>query len=172
MLILIVSPIVYRFAIIPLQKQTAKTIDAIDQLESLNEILEQRVAERTTDLEIARRQSENHAYELQSIGEISKVITGEQKLENLLPLITRLVSERFGFYHTGIFLIDETSQFAILQAANSEGGKNMLARGHQARGWRKRDCRIRCQIWNTPHRPGRWAGSCFLQQSRPSNYPL
>jgi GAF domain-containing protein/HAMP domain-containing protein len=93
--------------------------------------LEVRVAERTTDLEIARQQSENRARELQSIGEISKVITGEQKLENLLPLISRLVSERFGYYHTGIFLVDETNQFAVLQAANSEGGKKMLARGHR-----------------------------------------
>ncbi len=93
--------------------------------------LEQRVAERTTDLEIARQQSENRARDLQSIGEIAKIVIGEQKLENLLPLITRLVSERFGYYHTGIFLLNETKQFAVLQAANSEGGKNMLARGHR-----------------------------------------
>ncbi len=130
-LILIVSPIVYRSAIAPLHKQMTKTNEAISQLESLNEILEQRVAERTTDLELARRQSENHARELQSICEISKVITGEQKLEKLLPLITRLVSERFGFYHPGIFLIDETNQFAVLQTASSEGGKNMMAHGYR-----------------------------------------
>jgi len=93
--------------------------------------LEQRVAERTTDLEISRQQSEKRANELQAIGEISKIITGEQKFENLLPLITRLVSERFGFYHTGIFLVENTNQFAVLQAANSIGGKNMLKRGHK-----------------------------------------
>ena len=69
--------------------------------------------------------------ELEAISEISKIIASEQKLETLLPLITRLVSERFGFYHTGIFLVEETKQFAVLQAANSEGGKRMLARGHK-----------------------------------------
>jgi len=130
-LILIVSPIVYRFAIIPLHKQMAKTNEAVGQLESLNQMLEQRMAERTTDLEIARQQSEKRAAELQSIGEMSKVITSEKRLESLLPLISRLVSERFNFYHTGIFLVDETRQFAVLQAANSEGGKNMLASGHR-----------------------------------------
>lgn len=93
--------------------------------------LEQHVAERTADLEIARYQSESRAAELLSIGEISKVITSEQKLDTLLTLVTRLVSERFNFYHTGIFLIDETGQFAVLQAANSEGGKNMLKRVHK-----------------------------------------
>lgn len=100
------------------------------KLRELISSLEQRVAERTTDLEIARHQSEKRASDLQAIGEISKIITGEQKLEYLLPLITRLVSEQFGFYHTGIFLLDDTKQFAVLQAANSAGGKNMLKRGH------------------------------------------
>jgi len=102
-----------------------------DQLNQTLLQLEQRVAERTTDLELSRQQSVKRANELQSISEISKIITGEQKLENLLPLITRLVSESFNFYHTGIFLIDNTNQFAVLQAANSAGGKNMLKRGHK-----------------------------------------
>jgi len=93
--------------------------------------LEQRVAERTVDLEIARQQSEKRALELGTIGEIASIITGEKKLGTLLPLITRLVSERFGFYHVGIFLVEDTDQFAILQAANSEGGQRMLARGHR-----------------------------------------
>ncbi|MBP6177388.1 MAG: GAF domain-containing protein [Anaerolineales bacterium] len=102
-----------------------------DELNHALSSLETRVAERTTDLELAQLQSEERANELQAIGEISKIITGEQKLETLLPLITRLVSERFGFYHTGIFLIEETGQFAVLQASNSEGGRNMLDRGHK-----------------------------------------
>jgi GAF domain-containing protein/HAMP domain-containing protein len=92
--------------------------------------LEERVSQRTGDLETARLNSERRAFELQTIGEISKVITSEQNLAALLPLITRLVSERFGFYHVGIFLLDEARQFAVLQAANSEGGQKMLARGH------------------------------------------
>jgi GAF domain-containing protein/HAMP domain-containing protein len=102
-----------------------------DQLNQTLTGLEQRVIERTTDLELSRQQSVKRANELQSIGEISKIITSEQKLENLLPLITRLVSERFGFYHTGIFLIDNTNRYAVLQAANSEGGRNMLKRQHK-----------------------------------------
>lgn len=93
--------------------------------------LEKRVAERTTDLEIARQQSEKRANQLLATGEISKIINSEQNLETLLTLVSRLVSERFGYYHTGIFLIDETKQYAVLQSANSEGGRNMLNRGHK-----------------------------------------
>ncbi len=93
--------------------------------------LEQRVAERTADVETARQQSEKRAQELQAISEISRLISTEQRLETLLALLTRLVSERFDFYHVGIFLIDNARQFAVLQAANSEGGQQMLERGHK-----------------------------------------
>ena len=93
--------------------------------------LERRVSERTADLEIARLLSERRALELQSISEISRLISSEQRLDMLLTLITRLVSEKFDFYHVGIFFVDSTRQYAVLQAANSEGGQQMLARGHR-----------------------------------------
>ena len=123
----------------PIQIQTQDELEdlanafsqmAINLKQSL-EGLEEKVSERTVDLETSRIQSERRASDLQAISEISKVIAGEQKLQNLLPLITRLVSEWFGFYHTGIFMLDENNKYAILQAASSEGGKNMLDRGHK-----------------------------------------
>jgi GAF domain-containing protein/HAMP domain-containing protein len=101
------------------------------QLQDTLSGLERRVAERTADLELARLVSERRAQELQAIGEISGTISTEQKLEILLPLVTRLVSERFDFYHAGIFFVDDTTQFAVLQASNSEGGRGMLERGHR-----------------------------------------
>ena len=39
--------------------------------------------------------------------------------------------EKLGFYHVGIFLLDENREFAVLRAANSEGGQRMLSRHHQ-----------------------------------------
>ncbi len=123
----------------PIQIQTQDELEdlanAFNQMAvNLNQFvegLEEKVQERTRELEESRTQSERRAGELQAISEISRVITGEQKLPNLLPLITRLVSERFGFYHTGIFLLDDNNKYAILQAASSEGGKAMLLRGHK-----------------------------------------
>lgn len=102
-----------------------------NQLQGTLKGLEQRVTERTADLNAARVQSEQRARELQTISEISRIISSEQRLDILLPLITRLVSERFNFYHVGIFLIDSTRQYATLQASNSEGGQRMLHRGHR-----------------------------------------
>lgn len=93
--------------------------------------LEQRIEERTAELQIANQQSDQRARQLQSIADVSKVITREQNIEKLLPLITDVVSERFGYYHVGIFLLDAARRAAILQASNSPGGQRMIANGHR-----------------------------------------
>jgi GAF domain-containing protein len=53
-----------------------------------------------------------------------------RNLDQLLKQVTQLISQRFGFYHVGIFLLDERSEYAVLRAANSEGGLRMLERNH------------------------------------------
>jgi GAF domain-containing protein/HAMP domain-containing protein len=102
-----------------------------DQLRDALTVLEQRVRDRTIDLKNAVLTSEKRTQELQSISEISRIVSSEQRLDVLLNLVTRLVSERFNFYHVGIFFVDDNRQFAVLQAANSEGGQKMLERGHR-----------------------------------------
>jgi GAF domain-containing protein len=44
-----------------------------------------------------------------------------------------LVRERFGYYHVGLFLLDERRENAVLVAATGDAGKRMLARGHRLR---------------------------------------
>jgi GAF domain-containing protein len=53
--------------------------------------------------------------------------------QQLLERAVGVVSEQFGFYHVGVFLIDATGEWAELQAASSEGGLQMLARRHRLR---------------------------------------
>jgi GAF domain-containing protein len=76
-------------------------------------------------------QTAKRAQELETISEVSRIIATEQNLNKVLPLVTHLVSERFNYYHAGIFLLDETQTYAVLRASNSEGGQKMLARGHK-----------------------------------------
>jgi GAF domain-containing protein/HAMP domain-containing protein len=110
----------------------AQTFNAMsDTIQGLVGGLEERVAQRTTEMENATKQAEKRARELQSITEIAKFISTEQDLEKLLTSITINVSERFDFYHVGIFLLDENKRYAVLRAANSQGGKIMLDRGHK-----------------------------------------
>lgn len=95
--------------------------------------LEARVDARTSDLAKISEQMRERAVQLQAVAEVARAITSEQDLERLLPLITHTISDRFGFYHVGIFLLDELQEYAVLRAANSAGGMRMLARNHKLR---------------------------------------
>lgn len=94
-----------------------------NQLQHTLETLEQQVEERTKNL--AQR-----AVQLHTASEVARDVTTIRERGQLLTRVTQLISERFGFYHAGVFLLNETGSHAILQAANSEGGQRMLARGH------------------------------------------
>ncbi len=86
--------------------------------------LEQKVEERTSDL---LRKS----LRLQASAQIAHDAAEFQDIQILIKQTVDLISNRFGFYHTGIFLLDEFGEHAVLMAASSEGGAKMLARGHQ-----------------------------------------
>lgn len=117
----------------------ANTFDMMSsEIQELVSGLERHVEERTSELKLrgaelekAIEQSKKHANELQTIAEIGQYLSTEKELEFLLPLITRTVSERFGFYHVGIFLLNESRKYAVLRAANSPGGQKMLDRQHK-----------------------------------------
>jgi len=100
-------------------------------LSTLSNDLDQRVQERTAELEKSSLQSSRRALQLEAIAEVASSVASIQDLEQVLPYITQTVSQRFGFYHAGIFLLSDDKQYAVLRAANSEGGRKMLARKHQ-----------------------------------------
>lgn len=100
-------------------------------LQELNLNLENRVAGRTAELELANQRNERRARQFEAIAQVARATTSNQDLETLLPSLVTVISRQFGFYHAGIFLLDENREFAELRAANSEGGQRMLARGHK-----------------------------------------
>jgi len=125
-LTILVAPILYRFAIMPLYEHIANLRKLTEDLEQLNNTLELRAEERTALVEA-------RAAQLQTVSSVARKIASVQDPDILLREITELVSIQFNFYHTGIFLLDETGEYAILQAANSEEGKIMLKRQHKLR---------------------------------------
>jgi GAF domain-containing protein/HAMP domain-containing protein len=108
------------------------------QIQALVKDLENRVSERTSKLQQQTDELEkistimqDRAQKLRAIAEVARGIISIQNLDELLPTIASVVSQEFGFYHVGIFLNDDNNKFSILRAANSEGGKRMLERGHK-----------------------------------------
>jgi GAF domain-containing protein/HAMP domain-containing protein len=87
------------------------------QLRELVGNLEQRVADRTRNLQTA--------------ADVSRATTSVLDPDQLLRQTVDLVRERFDLYYVGLFLVDEDRRFAVLRAGSGEAGQQMLARGHQ-----------------------------------------
>lgn len=104
-----------------------------NQLRSLINELEDRVRERTQELAQQNVALLYRTRQLQTVSDVARGIVSTQQLETLLNQLTVLISERFGFYHVGVFLLDSLGEYAVLRAANSEGGQRMLARQHRLR---------------------------------------
>jgi GAF domain-containing protein len=122
--------IIIYLAITSLQNALNKSRSAARELsrsnQELNQLrvdLEKRVEERTSELK-------KRALQLEAVSSVARTIASVQEIDTLLPAITRLVSQQFGFYHVGIFLLDQQGRNAVLQAANSQGGMRMLGRQH------------------------------------------
>jgi putative methionine-R-sulfoxide reductase with GAF domain len=96
------------------------------------------LASRRTELEQANRtltmtlhNSQKRVELLQASARVSHAVSQIRDVNTLLSQVTQLISQHFGFYHAGIFLVDESGDYAVLRATNSDGGQRMLARQHR-----------------------------------------
>jgi GAF domain-containing protein len=71
--------------------------------------------------------------EIQVAAEIGRAVTTVRDQSSILDRTVHLITERFGFYHAGVFLVDTAGEFAVLHAASSEGGRKMMELGHRLR---------------------------------------
>jgi GAF domain-containing protein/HAMP domain-containing protein len=94
------------------------------QLRVLVGNLERRVDERTAALE-------QRTLQLQTAAQVARDTLAVRDLDQLLDLVVNLVREKFGFYHAGIFLVDQDRKYAVLKAATGEAGREMLSHHHR-----------------------------------------
>jgi len=108
-------------------------IEINKELLDLKSSLEKRVEDRTAELELSIRQNTRRAAQFEAIAQTARAMTSLKSLEELLPSIASSISQQFGFYHVGIFLLDDVGEYAVLAAANSPGGQRMMEHGHKLR---------------------------------------
>jgi len=97
--------------------------------ENLNRLitdLERLVAERTEVITRRTDQLRAASYIARQAGEL-------QDLPRLLSTFVQLVSDQFGYYHTGIYLVNDSGDELTLRSASSEGGKRMMKQEHSLR---------------------------------------
>ncbi len=88
---------------------------------SHSDITERKIAE-----ESIRRRNEY----LAASSEIGKIVTSTLDLNSIFARTVTLINERFGFYHAGIFIVEETGFNATLREATGEAGVEMKKNMH------------------------------------------
>jgi GAF domain-containing protein/HAMP domain-containing protein len=96
------------------------------QLQEVIGKLEQRVADRTKDLE-------SQTLRLRVAAEIARDAASARDLNELLARAADLIISRFNFYHIGIFLLDSSKEYAVLVASPTEAGRQMIENHHKLR---------------------------------------
>lgn len=94
------------------------------ELEAVRSSLEEQVANRTAELERRTRQ-------LNAAIQVTREAALERDITYLARQVVTLIGKYFGYYHVGLFLLDETRRYAVLQAASSEEGQRLVERGHR-----------------------------------------
>ncbi len=69
--------------------------------------------------------------QLQTATEVSRAVTSILDIDILLPTVAELIRSHFDYYYVGIFLVDETREWAVLRAATGDMGAQMIEQGHR-----------------------------------------
>lgn len=103
----------------------AKTFNSMTmQLRGFIGNLEDMVEERTLALE------QRSAY-LEASFEVGQTAATQLDQETLIENVVEVIRDRFNLYYVGLFLIDRTRKWAVLQAGTGKAGKQMLANNHK-----------------------------------------
>ncbi len=80
-----------------------------------------------TALQDAYRRQER----LKAVATVGRDATVFLNPDELLHKVAQLISAQLGFYHVGIFIVDEEQNYAVMQATNSPEGQQLLAIEHR-----------------------------------------
>lgn len=87
------------------------------QLSDLVGSLEERVSQRTA--------------QLQASAEVGRAAASTLDATQLIRQVVDLITERFGFYYTAIFILNDARTAAVLREASGEAGRILKERAHQ-----------------------------------------
>ena len=74
---------------------------------------------------------QQRALELQTAAEVSRSASSILDVEELMPQAVELIKDRFNLYYAGIFLVDESGDWAVLRAGSGEAGRVQLEERHR-----------------------------------------
>ena len=82
-----------------------------------------------TELERAKNLLELQANQLATVSQVSTIISTIQNPEEMLQAVVDQTKEKFGLYHSHIYLLDESGENLVLAASSGEIGRKLVAEG-------------------------------------------
>jgi GAF domain-containing protein/DNA-binding LacI/PurR family transcriptional regulator len=77
------------------------------------------------------QQVESRSLQFQTAAEVSRAVSSILDPGELIRQVVDLARERFDLYYAGLFLVDESKEWAVLQAGTGEAGRQMVLQGHR-----------------------------------------
>lgn len=98
------------------------------------------LAETNRELEESRAALELYTHELErrsryqaASAEVGRAVSALQDPHQLISRVVQVIRQAFDLYYVGLFTLDESGEWAVLQAGTGEAGRKMLARHHRIR---------------------------------------
>lgn len=107
------------------------SIKSKDEIGALGYAFNQMADELSTLYRSLQLQVDERTEYIRTASEVAQNIVSTFNLDELFDKTTRLIVERFGFYHTAIFMVERSGKSAILRSAHGPSAKEMLKRGHR-----------------------------------------
>jgi PAS domain S-box-containing protein len=89
------------------------------------------ISKDVTELVKVRETAQKRAQQLQTSAEIARDVSSSLQPDELLTRVVNLVRNRFGFYHSSVFLLDNAGENALLRESTGEAGRQMKLIGHK-----------------------------------------
>ena len=115
------------------------------------------------DRRVLLAESERRAARMATASEVARYAASVLDMETLLVEIAELIRERFDLYYVGIFIVDDSRQWAVMRSGTGEAGRAMLADGHRLPVGGDSMIGTCVATGNSAYRAGRWRGSAALR---------
>jgi GAF domain-containing protein len=103
------------------------------QREAAQGEINRQLEESRTQLQERTTALERRTAALQAAADLTRLASQATDVNALLDEAARLIAERLGYLHVGIFLTEANEEFLVLRAANSEAGQALIADNYQLR---------------------------------------
>lgn len=136
-ILLVIASLVYfltqtlRTALEKANKITSELETRNAELQSMRVNLETMVQERSLELARTSERFELRAKKYESVVLVAQNTASIENIQELLSDLAFTIHTQFDYYHVGIYLLDDSGEYATLMASNGPAGQTMIMRNHR-----------------------------------------